>query len=161
MIIGGGAAGFFAAANLDGKQYDILILERSKNVLQKVKIAGGGRCNVTHACFNPKELTEYYPRGHKELLSVFTKFQPGDTMSWFEERGAELKIEEDNRIFPVSDSSQTVIDLLTESAENNGAEIKTKEGVRHIERENNEWVVYTKNKVYCADIVIFCTGEFS
>lgn len=159
MIIGGGAAGFFAAANLDGKQYDILILERSKNVLQKVKIAGGGRCNVTHACFNPKELTEYYPRGHKELLSVFTKFQPGDTMSWFEERGAELKIEEDNRIFPVSDSSQTVIDLLTESAENNGAEIKTKEGVRHIERENNEWVVYTKNKVYCADIVIFCTGS--
>src|SRR5699024_1276664 len=128
-------------------------------VLQKVKIAGGGRCNVTHACFDPKDLVRFYPRGHKELLSVFTKFQPGDTMAWFEERGLPLKIEADNRVFPVTDSSQSVIDLLVASAQANGTVIKTKEGVRQINRKNDRWEVTTKHRTYRADHVVFCTGS--
>jgi predicted flavoprotein YhiN len=99
IIIGGGAAGFFCASNLDETKYKITILEQNSDVLQKVKISGGGRCNVTHACFDPRELVQFYPRGNKELLSVFTKFQPGDTMEWFDQRNVPLKIENDNRIF--------------------------------------------------------------
>ncbi len=92
--------GLFCAANLDEKKYSITILEQNSDVLQKVKISGGGRCNVTHACFDPRELVQFYPRGNKELLSVFTKFQPGDTMEWFDNRNVPLKIENDNRTFP-------------------------------------------------------------
>ncbi len=158
-IIGGGAAGFFTAANLDGDKYEIALFERAKNVLQKVKIAGGGRCNVTHACFDPKVLVNYYPRGHKELRGVFTKFQPGDTMTWFEERGLRLKIEADNRIFPVTDSSQSVINVLMEAALAQGTVIKTKEGVQEIKRRNQEWEISTKNKTYTADKIVFCTGS--
>src|SRR5699024_5989891 len=140
-IIGGGAAGFFVAANLSPEKHDVIILERAKHGLQKVKISGGGRCNVTHACFNPKELVEFYPRGHKELRSVFTKFQPGDTMAWFEERGLELKIEDDQRVFPVTDDAQSVLDVLIGAAEQNGTEIKTKEAVQHVERSSDQWLV--------------------
>lgn len=158
IIIGGGAAGFFTAANLDGDKYEILLLERSKRVLQKVKIAGGGRCNVTHACFDPKELVEFYPRGHKELLSVFTKFQPGDTMAWFDERGLELKIEEDQRVFPVTDDAQSVLDVLIDAAQENGVEIKTQEGVHHIKPTSDQWMVKTKKNNYKAEFIVFCTG---
>ena len=112
VIVGGGAAGFFCAANLDEKKYYVTILEQNSDVLQKVKISGGGRCNVSHACFDPRELVQFYPRGNKELLSVFHQFQSGDTMGWFEERGVPLKIENDNRIFPESNSSQTIIDTM-------------------------------------------------
>jgi len=86
VIIGGGAAGFFCAANLDPDKWNVTILEQQSDVLQKVKISGGGRCNVTHACFDPRELVEFYPRGNKELRSVFSRFQPGDTIHWFDER---------------------------------------------------------------------------
>lgn len=112
IIVGGGAAGFFCAANLDESKYSVKILEQNTDVLQKVKISGGGRCNVTHACFDPKELVQFYPRGHKELLSVFHKFQPGDTMDWFENRKVPLKIEADNRVFPESNSSQSIIQAM-------------------------------------------------
>ena len=105
IIIGGGAAGFFCAANLDETKFEVIILEQNSDVLQKVKISGGGRCNVSHACFDPKELVQFYPRGNKELLSVFHKFQPSDTMDWFDQRNVSLKIENDNRIFPESNSS--------------------------------------------------------
>lgn len=159
IIVGGGAAGFFTAANLNGNLYDISLLERSKNVLQKVKIAGGGRCNVTHACFNPKELVEFYPRGNKELLSVFTKFQPGDTMQWFEDRGVPLKVEADNRIFPITDASESVIEVLKNEAEANGTQIKTKAGVTAVKRKNEHWLVETKTNSYTADIVVFATGS--
>ena len=118
IIIGGGAAGFFCAANLDEKKYYVTILEQNSDVLQKVKISGGGRCNVSHACFDPKELVQFYPRGNKELLSVFHRFQPGDTMEWFENRGVSLKIEKDNRIFPESNSSQSIIDAMLNERRN-------------------------------------------
>lgn len=156
VIIGGGAAGFFCAANLDGNKFDITILEQNSDVLQKVKISGGGRCNVSHACFDPRELVQFYPRGNKELMSVFSKFQPGDTMEWFESRGVSLKIENDNRIFPQSNSSQTIIDALMKEVK---AEVKVKTGVKEIFKNENSFLVKTNNGDFGADFVVFATGS--
>lgn len=159
IIIGGGAAGFFCAANLDAEKFDITILEQNSDVLQKVKISGGGRCNVTHACFDPRDLVKFYPRGQKELLSVFSRFQPGDTMEWFESRGAELKIEDDGRIFPVSNSSQTVIDTLVGEVEAKNTGIHAKTTVKAIAKHGGSYLVSTNNGDFSADAVVFCTGS--
>ncbi|HFK5552557.1 BaiN/RdsA family NAD(P)/FAD-dependent oxidoreductase [Elizabethkingia anophelis] len=159
VIIGGGAAGFFTAANVNGEKYDIHILEQASDVLQKVKISGGGRCNVTHACFDPRELTSFYPRGNKELLSVFTKFQPGDTMGWFEERGVALKIEDDNRIFPESNSSLSIMNALADAVIANGTKVSTKQVVKKIEQQGEQWIITTSSEEFTADIVVFCTGS--
>lgn len=159
IIIGGGAAGFFCAANLDKNKYNIRILEQNKDVLQKVKISGGGRCNVTHACFDPSDLVKFYPRGEKELRSVFSKFQPGDTMDWFEQRGVELKIENDNRVFPVSNQSQSIIDTLTSETGKNNVEVITQTTVVSIEKEGEVFVITTKTGTYTADYVVFATGS--
>ncbi|QCX53032.1 NAD(P)/FAD-dependent oxidoreductase [Elizabethkingia sp. JS20170427COW] len=159
IIVGGGAAGFFTAANVDGNLYDIHILEQAQDVLQKVKISGGGRCNVSHACFVPKELTGFYPRGNKELLSVFTKFQPGDTMGWFEEHGVALKIEDDNRIFPESNSSLSIITALMDAAIANGVKVSTQQVVKSIEKEGDSWKVITSQNEFLADAVVYCTGS--
>lgn len=117
-IIGGGAAGFFAAITAAemSKPSNITILEKSPNVLSKVRISGGGRCNVTNAVSDVKEFIKYYPRGSKELISVFSRFGNTDTIEWFRKRGVNLKTETDGRVFPVSDNSQTVIDLFTSLA---------------------------------------------
>ena len=133
-IIGGGAAGFFCAANLDEYKFNVTILEQNSETLQKVKISGGGRCNVSHACFDPRELVKFYPRGNKELLSVFSKFQPGDTMDWFTQRDIPLKIENDNRIFPESNSSQTIIDRLLKEAQTKNVENKHQSVVLEIQK---------------------------
>ncbi|WP_374445649.1 NAD(P)/FAD-dependent oxidoreductase [Epilithonimonas sp.] len=159
IIIGGGASGFFAAANLDEVKYDVSILEQNSDVLQKVKISGGGRCNVSHACFDPRELTNFYPRGSKELLSVFTKFQPGDTMEWFESRNVPLKIEKDNRVFPVSDSSQSIINAMTSEVIRKNFEIKTQVSVSEIINQDNNYLVKTKQGDFPADIIIYSTGS--
>ena len=159
IIIGGGAAGFFCAANLDETKYSVSILEQNSDVLQKVKISGGGRCNVSHACFDPKELVGFYPRGNKELLSVFHKFQPGDTMDWFEKRKVALKIESDNRIFPESNSSQTIMDTLIHEIRNKKFEIKTHSVVLDIKHHNQEYLVITNSGEYPADYVIYTTGS--
>ncbi|KMQ69828.1 flavoprotein [Chryseobacterium sp. FH2] len=159
IIIGGGAAGFFAASNLDGKKYRITILEQNSDVLQKVKISGGGRCNVTHACFDPRELVQFYPRGNKELLSVFTKFQPGDTMDWFDKRKVSLKIENDNRIFPESNSSQTIINTFLNEIQQKNVEIKTKCSVKEIEKQDEKYVIKTTLGDFEADFVIYTTGS--
>jgi len=159
IIIGGGAAGFFTAANLDETKFYVTILEQNSDVLQKVKISGGGRCNVTHACFDPRELTQFYPRGNRELLSVFTKFQPGDTMDWFETRNVPLKIEKDNRVFPESDSSQSIINAMIDEVRNKNFEIKTQVSVSEIIRENEIYIVKTKQGDFDADIVIYTTGS--
>lgn len=159
FIIGGGAAGFFCAANLSRDLYHITILEQNAEVLQKVKISGGGRCNLTHACFDPRELVQFYPRGSKELLSVFSKFQPADTMAWFSERGLELKVEADNRVFPVTDSSQNVIDLLTKEAKKNSVEIRTKTTVKDIQFKDDKYQISTNNGSFTADILIYTTGS--
>ncbi|WP_374461525.1 NAD(P)/FAD-dependent oxidoreductase [Chryseobacterium taeanense] len=159
IIIGGGAAGFFCAANLDEKLYKITILEQNSDVLQKVKISGGGRCNVTHACFDPKELVQFYPRGNKELLSVFTKFQPGDTMEWFENRKVSLKIENDNRVFPESNSSQSIINAMLSEIQQKNIEVKTKCSVREIEKSDEKYLVKTSLGDFEADYIIYTTGS--
>lgn len=159
IIIGGGAAGFFCAANLDEKKYKVTILEQNSDVLQKVKISGGGRCNVSHACFDPKELVQFYPRGNKELLSVFTKFQPGDTMEWFEKRNISLKIENDNRIFPQSNSSQTIINTFLNEIQQKNIEVKTKCSVKEIEKLDGNYLVKTSLGDFEADFVIYTTGS--
>lgn len=159
IIIGGGAAGFFCASNLDEKKYKITILEQNSDVLQKVKISGGGRCNVTHACFDPKELVQFYPRGNKELLSVFTKFQPGDTMDWFDQRKVPLKIESDNRTFPESNSSQTIINTFLKEIQHKNVEVKTKCSVKEIKKQDEKYLVVTSLGDFSADYVVYATGS--
>ncbi|RQP09096.1 MAG: NAD(P)/FAD-dependent oxidoreductase [Chryseobacterium sp.] len=159
VIVGGGAAGFFAAANLDEEKYSVRILEQNKDVLQKVKISGGGRCNVTQACFDPQELVGFYPRGHKELRSVFHQFQPGDTMAWFEARGVPLKIERDNRVFPESNSSQSITDALQKAVADKGFEVLTKTVVSEIIHHEERYTVKTGNGNFEADYLIYTTGS--
>lgn len=159
-IIGGGAAGYFTAANL-GKERgsQTVLFEQSSAPLQKVRVSGGGRCNVTHACFDPKELVEFYPRGKKELLSVFHKFQPGDTMEWFESRKVPLKIEDDNRIFPISDNSMSIIECLMAGAEKNQVEIRLNENVQKIMPTENGFLIQSKSGSYEFEKVIFTPGS--
>ncbi len=159
-IIGGGAAGFFLAANL-GKELGkrTVIFEQAQSPLQKVRISGGGRCNVTHACFDPLELVEFYPRGKKELLSVFYQFQPGDTMAWFEERGVELKIEDDNRIFPVSNSSLSIIECLMKEVEKNKVRLNFSDGVKSIKKIENGYELETASGIYQFENVVVTTGS--
>lgn len=136
VIAGGGAAGFFAAltcAEMSGDA-EILILEKSSHFLSKVKISGGGRCNVTHADFDPREFSKRYPRGERALISAFGKFQARDTVAWFENRGVKLKIENDGRMFPTTDSSQTIIDCLLNSARRAGIKMKTDCAVETVSR---------------------------
>lgn len=161
LIIGGGAAGFFTAVNTAEKlpNAKIAILERGKEVLTKVKISGGGRCNVTHAEFIPKELSKNYPRGEKELLGPFHRFMTGDTMAWFEERGVELKIEDDGRVFPVSNDSQTIINCFLDQAEELGIDIKLKESVTDISPHNESWIVNTINNTYTTKHLVVSTGS--
>lgn len=161
IVVGGGAAGYFAAiacaeANPD---LQVIVLEKSQQTLQKVKISGGGRCNVTHACFVPKELVEFYPRGHKELLGPFTRFQPADTMEWFSDRGVDLKIEEDGRIFPESNKSQTIIDCLEMMAESAGVKVITGVAVHDIRKESKLWVVKTTSGDFEADALMIAAGS--
>jgi len=161
IIIGGGAAGFFTAINLAemNPELKIVILERSSEVLTKVKISGGGRCNVTHAEFSPKELTQYYPRGEKELLGPFHTFMTGDTMEWFEKRGVSLKIEEDGRMFPESNSSQTIIDCFLNETNRLGIEVLRNNSVKKIEKEENNWKVSTENDEFTSYKLVIATGS--
>lgn len=159
IIIGGGAAGFFCAANIDENRYDVSILEQNSDVLQKVKISGGGRCNVSNACFDPRELVRYYPRGNKELISVFSKFQPRDTIDWFESRGVKLKIENDNRIFPQSNSSQSIINILKEEVSNKNFKIRTQVAVLDISKCLNSYLIKTNQGNFEADIIVYTTGS--
>ena len=131
VIAGGGASGFFAAIACAESRpgAEILILEKTSQFLSKVKISGGGRCNVTHADFDAREFSRRFPRGERALISAFGKFQAGDTVAWFENRGVKLKIENDGRMFPTTDSSQTVMDCLLNAAEKAGARLRANCGV--------------------------------
>jgi predicted Rossmann fold flavoprotein len=161
IIIGGGAAGFFTAINAKEQNLnlDITILEKGKEVLQKVKISGGGRCNVTHACFEPKELVKFYPRGEKELLGPFHTFMTGDTFEWFDDRGVPLKIEEDNRVFPEANTSQAIIDCFQNQVDRLGIMVLKNHGVISIEKEANQWIVTTKNSEFVADKLVVAAGS--
>src|SRR3954469_21151400 len=135
-IVGGGAAGFFAAiaSARANPAMEVSIYERGSEFLTKVRISGGGRCNVTHACFDARAMSESYPRGNRALISPLHRFSPGETVAWFEERGVKLKTEPDGRIFPVTDSSQTIIDCLVNEATSAGVRLFTRRGVEEVSR---------------------------
>lgn len=137
----------------------ICILERGKEVLTKVRISGGGRCNVTHAEFLPKELTRNYPRGEKELRGPFHSFMTGDTIEWFEKRGVSLKIEEDGRMFPESNSSETIIDLFLRESNRLKIEVLTKRAVQSLQQVNGSWEVTTSQESFIARKVLVATGS--
>ena len=164
IIVGGGAAGFFAAITCAEANPDlsVTILERGKAVLEKVRISGGGRCNLTHACFQPKPLTKFYPRGEKPLLSPFYQFQCKDTVEWFESRGVKTKVESDGRMFPVTDRSQTVIDCLLGAAQKAGVRVLTSTRVTKIALatdDSEQWIVTTPTADYRADKLMLASGS--
>ena len=161
LIVGGGAAGFFAAINTatQNPNLKIAILERGSNVLSKVKISGGGRCNVTHAEFIPDELVLNYPRGKKELRGPFHNYMTGDTMQWFEDRGVPLKIEEDGRVFPVSNSSQTIIDCFQEEIKTHQIEVLLNHSVQGIKYENDTWELETTKGLFRTPKLLIATGS--
>jgi predicted Rossmann fold flavoprotein len=132
--VGGGAAGFFAAITAAEAGAAVTLLEGGPHFLAKVRISGGGRCNVTHACFEPREFTKRYPRGSQELIGPFHRFQATDTVAWFEARGVPLKTEADGRMFPVTDSSQTVIDCLIHAAQEAGVKLQLNSGVAAVRK---------------------------
>lgn len=161
IIVGGGAAGFFSAINIAEKnpKLKIAILERGKSVLEKVRISGGGRCNVTHAEFIPKELAKNYPRGEKELVGPFHQFCSGDTIEWFSNHGVELKIEDDGRMFPISDSSQTIIDCFLSEVKRLKIDVLTGQSVQSIFQGNDYWKVETNHETFSCQKLIMTTGS--
>ena len=161
IIVGGGAAGFFTAINIVEKnpKLKVAILERGTEVLNKVRISGGGRCNVTHACFEPNELVKFYPRGEKELRGPFHQFCSGDTVEWFEKHGVELKIEADGRMFPVSNSSQTIIDCFQDATKKLGISVLTNQSVQSIFKKDAFWKVETQSETYITEKLILATGS--
>ncbi len=167
IIVGGGAAGFFAAIRCAELNPDaqVTILERGKDVLGKVKISGGGRCNVTHACYTPRELVKFYPRGAKELLGPFNRFACGDTQGWYEDRGVALKTENDGRIFPVSNRSQSIIDCLMDSIKERGIQLLTQKNVKALRPptpQHGQWKIECqKGEVFLADKVMIASGSNS
>lgn len=161
IIVGGGAAGFFTAINLVERNptLKVAILERGKEVLSKVKISGGGRCNVTHACFVPNDLVKFYPRGEKELRGPFHQFCSGDTIEWFEKHGVELKIEDDGRMFPVSNSSDTIVNCFLTATQKLGIDILTGQSVQSIFKASDYWKVQTTTENYSCQNLILTTGS--
>ena len=161
ICVGGGAAGFFTAINIAEKnpKFKVAILERGKEVLTKVRISGGGRCNVTHACFEPNELVKFYPRGEKELKGPFNQFCSGDTIEWFEKHGVELKIEEDGRMFPVSNSSQTIIDCFKDAASKAGIKTLTSQSVQSLFKADDFWKIDTQHDKFTATKLVLSTGS--
>jgi predicted Rossmann fold flavoprotein len=176
VIGGGGAAGFFAAIACAEASPDcaVTLYEATAHPLAKVKVSGGGRCNVTHACFDPRELVKRYPRGGRELLGAFHRWQPRDTVAWFESRGVRLKTEEDGRMFPVTDNSQTIVDCLEGAAARAGVRVVIRTGIKQVERVARDvrsekvdasessrstfQVTLTTGEVIAADRLLLATG---
>ncbi|MFK8039188.1 MAG: NAD(P)/FAD-dependent oxidoreductase [Crocinitomicaceae bacterium] len=159
-IIGGGAAGFFAAINakLHHSDKNVVIFEKSKKVLSKVKISGGGRCNVTNATFGIADLCKKYPRGHKELKKIFNQFKVKDTIDWFESRGVKLVTQSDNCIFPESQSSQTIIDCFFSECNKLGVKIRTESSVIKLTKPVDDFILELKDSKICAEKVILTIG---
>lgn len=161
IVVGGGAAGFFGAicAAENNPRLKIMILEKSGKLLSKVKVSGGGRCNVTHHCFDPVKLSKHYPRGSKQLRHVFREFSVEDTIEWFASKGVKLKTEDDNRMFPVTDNSQTIIDCFLREARRFSVRIETGQPVMEIKPEGNGFKVITrKQNTFYGDKVLIATG---
>ncbi len=162
VVIGGGAAGFFCAVNAAaGGRLRVVVLEKSDKLLSKVKISGGGRCNVTHACFSISEMARKYPRGGNFVKKTFHRFFTQDTINWFAERGVELKTEADGRMFPVTDNSQTIIDCLLQEAARHHVEIRMRAGVETVEPKEDRFILTLANgQSLTADYVCMACGGY-
>ena len=163
VVIGGGASGFFGAivAAEMNPDLSIVILEKTTKLLSKVRVSGGGRCNVTHNCFEPTPLSKHYPRGSKELKSLFRKFQAKDIVEWFESKGVKLKTEEDGRIFPVSNNSQTIIDCFLNEAARHQIEIKTQAEVKKISQNENGFMLDLNGERITGRKILIATGGYN
>ncbi len=161
-IIGAGAAGCFAAANIPSPEaHEIIIFEKTGKSLQKVKVSGGGRCNVTHACYDVPTLIEKYPRGKQLLRKTLYQFGPHEIIGWFADRGVEIKEESDGRMFPVTDSSQTIIDCLLSDLQRNKINIRYHQSVEKIEKMEDHFLIRFANKTsYEADKILIATGGY-
>lgn len=162
VVIGGGAAGFFGAITCAeaNPHAHVILLEKARALLSKVRVSGGGRCNVTHACFDPALLVRHYPRGNKALRGPFTRFQPRDTIAWFAKRGVELKTEEDGRMFPITDSSETIIHCLMKAARDCHVDIRTECGVTDITAREDQFILTLGNEEQLScDSLLVATGS--
>ncbi|HNS13506.1 MAG TPA: NAD(P)/FAD-dependent oxidoreductase [Bacteroidia bacterium] len=164
VVIGGGAAGFFSAITCAGMNphLKVILLEKTSKVLSKVRISGGGRCNVTHACYEPRELVNYYPRGGRELLGPFHTFSPKETIDWFSSRGVELKVEADGRIFPVANDSSVVVSCLINEAYETGVDVRLNSSVGTLKKRSADQfdIVLHDGNNLIADRVILTPGGF-
>lgn len=163
VVTGGGAAGFFCAVNAArlNPGLEVIILERSNKLLSKVKVSGGGRCNVTHACYSIAEMIKKYPRGSSFLKKAFHHFFTNDTIAWFKERGVALKTEADGRMFPVTDSSQTIIDCLIKEANKYNVEIRMNKEVKGIYKDADNWNLLLKDDVVLTtDFICIASGGY-
>ena len=161
IVVGGGAAGFFAAIAAAKNGADVTVLEKSARFLDKVRISGGGRCNVTHACFDPSEFSTRYPRGEKALLSPFSKFSARDTVAWFESRGGKLKTESDGRMFPTTDASQTIVNCLFDAAEKAGVKMRLNCAVESVAKKTGggfQLQLSGEEKVSCGKLLLATGG---
>ena len=162
IIIGGGAAGFFAAitAAIAHSRASVILLEAGREFLSKVRISGGGRCNVTHHCFEPSQLVQYYPRGGKALRGAFSRFQPRDTIAWFKSRDVTLKTEADGRMFPITDDSATIANCLLETAKEYGVHLRPNSPVKSLQKlENQFWIELKNGEILKSDRVLIATGS--
>ena len=161
VIVGGGAAGFFAAITCAEllRDAEVIILEKTSHFLSKVKISGGCRCNVTHSCFDARELTTRYPRGERALIAPFKQFQASDTVAWFAERNVKLKTEEDGRMFPTTDSSQTIIDCLQNAAREAGVKLKNNCGLESVLKKSDGFELkLSSGETLACDKLLLATG---
>jgi predicted Rossmann fold flavoprotein len=163
IVIGGGAAGFFCAVNAArmNPSLKVTIIEKSNKLLSKVKVSGGGRCNVTHACFDIAEMSKQYPRGQHFVRKAFHHFFTTDTIKWFEERGVRLKTEGDGRMFPITDSSQTIINCLLKEANEYGVEILMNREVKDLSMVNGQWSIkLSDSRLLTSDFVCVASGGY-
>lgn len=163
LVIGGGAAGFFCAVNAArmNPALEVIIVEKSSKLLSKVRVSGGGRCNVTHSCFSIAEMIKKYPRGESFLKKAFHHFFTTDTIAWFKERGVELKTEADGRMFPVSNSSETIVDCLMKEANKYGVEILMNREVGELSMVNSRYAIKFKDdSKLAADFVCIASGGY-
>ncbi len=162
IVVGGGAAGFFGAIACAEAhpQAQVTLLEASRQPLSKVRISGGGRCNVTHACFEPALLVQSYPRGDKALRGAFSRFQPRDTVAWYAQRGVKLKTEADGRMFPITDDSETIVDCLTQSARRAGVVVRVADPIASVTTQNAKFELVLKSgERLSSDRLLLATGS--
>ncbi|MEM9906346.1 MAG: NAD(P)/FAD-dependent oxidoreductase [Cyanobacteria bacterium P01_D01_bin.44] len=159
-VIGGGAAGFFGAIATAAATARVTLFEAGPAPLAKVRISGGGRCNVTHHCFDPRQLVQNYPRGSKALLGPFSRFQPKDTVAWFRRHGVLLKTEADGRMFPTTDDSATIVDCLRQAADELGVRVRTRSAVVSVQKTGDRFQVGLKSgEVVECDRILLATGS--